>query len=297
MRLMPWIILLFIGGIWGGTFSLMKIAVSGAAQPIGIAFWQSVVSGGLLLLYTLWRHRSLRFLRYHFGLITALALLGGAIPGVLFYFAAIKVSAGVLAITVALVPILTYAMAVPLRREAFSAVRLSGVFFGTVAILLLVIPENSLPHPEVLLWVLLACLSSVCYAAENLLIDCWKTVSLGPIRTSCGMNVMSAVLLLPLALASDQFWLPELPFGRLEWVVIAIGLITAVAYTLFVYLINTAGPLFASQAGYVVTLSGVLWGIALFGESHSVWVWSAFATMLLGLALVTPRKQLTAEKG
>ena len=54
--------------------------------------------------------------------------------------------------------------------------------------------------------------------------------------------------------------------------------------------IRLAGPLFASQTGYVVTLAGVIWGIYLFGESHSAWVWGSVVVMMLGLALVTPRR-------
>ena len=47
--------------------------------------------------------------------------------------------------------------------------------------------------------------------------------------------------------------------------------------------------MFAAQTAYVVTLSGVLWGIVIFGEQHSPWIWGALAVMLIGLALVTPR--------
>ncbi len=67
--------------------------------------------------------------------------------------------------------------------------------------------------------------------------------------------------------------------------------IGAVAYSLFIYLIDAAGPVFASQTAYVVTLSGVAWGIALFGEQHSAWIWLSLIVMLAGLALVTPRKR------
>ena len=85
-------------------------------------------------------------------------------------------------------------------------------------------------------------------------------------------------------------FLPSLPFGPLEWAVIGLAVITAGAYTSFVYVINIAGPLFASLCGYLVTLAGVFWGIALFGETHSVWVWASLVVMLIGLALVTPRR-------
>jgi drug/metabolite transporter (DMT)-like permease len=55
--------------------------------------------------------------------------------------------------------------------------------------------------------------------------------------------------------------------------------------------IGLAGSVFASQTGYVVTLAGVIWGIVLFGETHSAWVWGSVVMMMLGLALVTPRRR------
>ena len=53
---------------------------------------------------------------------------------------------------------------------------------------------------------------------------------------------------------------------------------------------NRAGPVFASQTAYVVTLSGVLWGMAIFSEAHSLWIWLSLLLMMVGLTLVRPRK-------
>ena len=72
---------------------------------------------------------------------------------------------------------------------------------------------------------------------------------------------------------------------------IGLGSITAIAYTLYVFTVKNSGPVFASQVGYLVTISGVLWGIAIFGEEHSVWVWASLILMMIGLALVSPRNQ------
>ena len=68
------------------------------------------------------------------------------------------------------------------------------------------------------------------------------------------------------------------------------------ADSLYIYLIGQAGPVFASQVAYAVTLAGVLWGMALFGERHSPWIWLSLALMLAGLALVTPRKRERVPK-
>ena len=96
--------------------------------------------------------------------------------------------------------------------------------------------------------------------------------------------------MLPVALANGTLFMPTFPFGAVEWAVLGLALIATIAYTMFVTTVERAGPIFASQVGYVVTLAGVFWGMLLFGESHSAWVWVSLVTMLAGLALVTPRK-------
>ena len=45
----------------------------------------------------------------------------------------------------------------------------------------------------------------------------------------------------------------------------------------------------ASQCAYVVTLAGVLWGMLIYGEAHSTWVWASLVVMIIALSLVTPR--------
>ncbi|MCH6566672.1 MAG: hypothetical protein IH811_12505 [Proteobacteria bacterium] len=37
-----------------------------------------------------------------------------------------------------------------------------------------------------------------------------------------------------------------------------------------------------------MTISGILWGIVIFSEVHTIWVWLSVVVMMAGLALVTP---------
>jgi len=41
--------------------------------------------------------------------------------------------------------------------------------------------------------------------------------------------------------------------------------------------IKSSGAVFATQCAYIVTLSGVFWGIVIFAEEHSIRVWSSVA--------------------
>jgi drug/metabolite transporter (DMT)-like permease len=71
---------------------------------------------------------------------------------------------------------------------------------------------------------------------------------------------------------------------------LGLGIINAFAYAIFFRLVKQAGPVFTSQTGNLVTLFGVGWGILIFGDRHSIWVWLSFLTMMAALVLVRPRR-------
>ena len=87
----------------------------------------------------------------------------------------------------------------------------------------------------------------------------------------------------------------------LSWLASEAGLAIAgiafgscVAYAMFFYTIKSSGPVFASQCAYAVTISGVIWGIIIFSEQHSIWIWISVIVMLLGLVLVSPDEEAEA---
>ncbi len=102
--------------------------------------------------------------------------------------------------------------------------------------------------------------------------------------------------MIPLVMATGSFVPLAWPWGTVEWAIVGMGAINAVAYSLFIYLIAYAGPVFATQVAYLVMIFGVAWGIFIFDERHSVWIWLSLAVMLVGLALVMPRKHARAAR-
>ena len=289
-KALPWAFLLVMGTAWGLSFSLGKIAVENGAKPFGVAQFQAMFAGIVLLFISVIRRKSIQHMKDKLGFIFCVAMLGAAIPSVLFYYAAPHVPAGVLSITVALIPLMTYGFSIPLKLETFSVVRVAGLVFGVIAILLIALPENSLPDPAALPWILIACISALCYAVENIILGFKSALTVGPMRLAMGMNLMAAVALLPITILTDSFFSPSFPLQNVDYAVIGLGLITVVAYTMFVLSVALFGSVFSSQVGYVVTLTGVFWGMFIFGESPSVWMWLSLCAMIIGLALVTPRK-------
>jgi len=290
-KALPWTFLLIMGTAWGLSFSLGKIAVENGAKPFGVAQFQVMFAGIVLLFVNVIRGKSTQNMRDKLGFIFCIAMLGAAIPSVLFYYAAPHVPAGVLSITVALIPLMTYGFSIPLKLETFSVVRAVGLIFGVIAICLIALPENSLPDPATLPWIFIACISALCYAVENIILGFKSALTVGPMRLAMGMNLIAAVTLLPITILTDSYFSPSLPLKTVDYAVIGLGLITVVAYTMFVLSVALFGSVFSSQVGYIVTLTGVFWGMIIFGESPSVWIWLSLCAMIVGLALVTPRKK------
>jgi drug/metabolite transporter (DMT)-like permease len=93
----------------------------------------------------------------------------------------------------------------------------------------------------------------------------------------------------PLLYATGSFVPLGWPWGPVEWSLFGLGAVNAVAYTLFFLLVGRAGAVFSSFAANIVTLFGVFWGIVIFAERNSIWVWLSFATIMVALTLVAPR--------
>ena len=199
--------------------------------------------------------------------------------------------AGFLAISVSFIPLLTYAFAFLLRIETLSTKRVLGVLLGAIALNLLIIPENSMPQKTNVVWIIIACIAAISYAVENLIIDVKMPPDIGPVRIACGMNFMGASIVLPFSVISNQNMIPQFPLTSLELSVIGLGIINAIAYSTFIFLIRRTGPVFASQTGYIVTIGGMFWGIIIFDELYSIWVWASLIILIAGVILVSPRKR------
>ena len=75
--------------------------------------------------------------------------------------------------------------------------------------------------------------------------------------------------------------------------VLGATVITALAWYLVFEILRRSGPLFLSQFGYIIVLTGMGWGAVIFGERLSGSVWIAAALLLAGLAVLTWSKRRT----
>jgi len=293
VRWLRWLWLLFCllmaGGLWGLTPSLAKVAASEGAHPFGLTLWQGVGGGLALLALSLARGRRIELSRAHLSFYLLCGLAGTVVPTCLLFVTSRHLSAGVLAMIITMVPIITYGLALVARVDVLSVARAAGIALGLLAVGLLIVPREGLEADSTPLWILAALVIPTAYAVEGLIIALRRPPVSDEISLVAGMLLAGAAVLAPVVLATGTEVALAPPWDVVDGAIVGMIVVNVVSYVFFVYLVKISGPVFASQAGYWAMIAGVLWGMALFGERHSAWVWTAFALLLAAMTLVKER--------
>lgn len=287
-------LVLLLGSLWGLAFSFSKMAANGGVHPVSYTFWQGLGAG--LLVAAICRLRGLRirmerdYLRYYF----TIGLIGIALPNVNLVAAIAHLPAGVMVLTIPFVPLMTFLIAIGLKMERFAWLRFAGVICGLAGAALIVLPRASLPDPDAAHWFLLALATPLLYAATNVAAARLRPPDSKSLPLAGGMLLAAATILAPLVFAMDVLYMPELPVGEAEIGIAGQIVISSIAYLIFFEVLRLAGPVFMGFSGYIVTLTGIGWGVLIFGERHSPWVWGAAALIFTGLALVNLRRSASS---
>lgn len=289
--LLPIALLFLIGAMWGGFFALIKIAVIGGVEPVSYLFWFTLLSGSWLFLAGVVRGKMPRFARADMPYYLKLGLVRFTAANMILYSAQGKLPVGIMAVIMTFVPILTYAISVILRIEKFLWLRATGILLGFGGVLLIVIPKSSLPDPDLAIWVLIGfgapLLHAVAYVALS---EKSRPKNVDSFTLSSGTLLAAAFFALPLALVLGKFQLLSWPPTAGEQALLAHSVLAAVNFYAIFELIRIAGPTYMTQANFLSVGFGVVFGLVLFGESHSLFVWAAIALILAGVALVNLRK-------
>ena len=281
--------LFLIGAVWGLTFPLTKIAVIGGYRNFGIIFWSSMIATVILGSIVAVRRRTLPLHRGALGRYLFVALFGTILPSAASYTAAEHLPAGVISVCLSVGPLFALLLAVVLGIDRATWIRVLGLSLGLLGVLLITLPNASLPDPTQAIFIPLALLAVLAYAIEGVGLGRIGRDGLDPIQLLLGASIISSAVTLPIAVATNTFILPSLQVGQAEIAVALSGLANAVAYVGFVWLIGRGGPVFAVQVDYLVTGFGVIWSMLLLSENYSVWVWGALIVIFLGLFLTQPK--------
>jgi len=288
-KALPYLLLFMMGAAWGLVVSLHKIATGAGAHPVGLALWQVAVGGSVLLVITtvIARPRRIRLDVVRFSFICG--AIGTAVPSICLAWAARELPAGVVSIGLTLMPASVYGLAVLMKVEAPEKRRLSGLVLGIIGIALIVLPKTALPDASKAIYVGLIVFAAFCFSIESVYAGGYRPPNVSSMQLTCGRQFAAVTLLTPVALYTGTAIPVFVEWGPMQYMATGAGLLTAAAFSTWLYVINTAGPIFASQTSYLVTAFGLVWGIVLFDERHSLYVWASMAVLMVALTLVRPR--------
>ena len=287
----PIVLLFLIATLWGGFYVLIKMGVTGGVHPINYLFWFTFLSGFLLYMGATIRGYKPRFAREHWPYYLKLGFVRFTLGNTIFYSAQGKLSVGLMAIIMGFVPLLTYSMSLATRIEKFNKLRAVGVFLGFGAALIIIAPKSSLPDPSLVIWVLIGfgapLLHAVSYVALS---QKTRPKNVDSMTLSSGTLLAGAFFSLALALGLDVFEFFTWPLTPGEIALLIHSTLAAINFYAIFELIRIAGPTYMSQANNLSIGFGVVFGILVFDESHSILVWMAILLMVLGVGLVNLKR-------
>lgn len=282
----PAIMLLCLGGLWGLSFSLSKVAAMGGVHPFAYAWMQSTGAALFLTLVCYRRGIPFELSRGHLVFFAGAAVIGLVLPNINIITTAKYIPAGVMSTVVSTVPVLGYVLAVAFRIEGFRWNSAVGICIGLAGALLMVLPKTSLPSPDMVPWVLIAFLTPALYACSGIFSDRMRPEGTHSLAAARGMLIVASLATLPLMLAVDGFYPLMADPGPTDFAMLGQICISSVAYILYFEILKRAGPVFLSLVSYVVTLFGLFWGWVIFGEIHSAWIWASVGCVFTSMLLV-----------
>ena len=281
--------MLFVLGVsFALAVSLNRFAADGGVPFLPYVFWQSFGGGAALMLLAAALRRLPPVDFRHVRIFLSTGALNLAFPYMLLAYLAPKVPASLLSLGLALVPIMVYVLALSLRQDRFHVLRFGGILLGLAGILVVLVPQASLPAPGMAGWVALGLVPSLSYAVNAVLVARWRPQETGSLPLAGGLMLASGgYVLIVMAATGESWWAFGGSFGIGHGATIAAMANNCVSFYLVFEVIRRAGPVIFSTVNYIATLSGMGFGMWFFGDAPSGYIWGAVVLMFAGLFLVT----------
>lgn len=276
------------GAVFGLGPAIGRISHGLGLPPLGVVFWANCVAALVCLAVSFARSGLPRLSREDLKFLVAWAVILGCAYQPMTAIVAAHVEASTIALVGSSRGFIVFLLAALLALEAPSFRRFLGLGIGFGAVAIVVSMQSTSMNGADPQWLMASMILPALLALHTLLMS-WRRRTVGSCAAVGIMMGMSGLLLLPLAMATDSLFLPWGEHGARVWVVLALGLSTALALVIALDLVSFAGPVFASQMAYSQTLAGIAWGVLLLDESLTPLAWAALAIVTAGFWLVAPR--------
>lgn len=273
--------LLVLGALWGGSFLFIRVAAHDLGPFLLVELRVGIAAAALTVFA--FAARRVPKTRGLWGRMAVLGLFNAAVPFSLISAAELHLTASLAAILNSTTVLFTVFVAAAWIGSPLTRRKLLGVALGTVGVAVLV-GWDPLPLSLPVLLSVAAMLGASLSYAVGAVYTKRALAGAPPMALAIGQQTVAAALMLPLAAAT----LPgEPPSPTVVAAVLALALLcTAVAYLLYFYLIENAGPTATSTVTLVVPVFGLIFGVVLLGEPVGIGTIIGLLTVLLSVSLV-----------
>lgn len=274
---------------------IAKYAVTQGVHPLHFAFFQAL--GGFLFIAFYHKSQSaertqFEKLWHHKQYFLIAALLGIALPQVLAFYAVIHVGVGIVSLSYCLPLVVSYFISLGFKLEQFDPIRLLFLLltvFGTFIYLFK--PEYFTSNPEAGFWYLLLLLIPLSVGSANIYRTIKWPTDLSVTAIAMWINAFAALLLgiLIFQFAPDIQYLFDISLNLFGLILIQM-IFSGVSQILAFVLQKRAGPVFISQTGSVVTVTGGIFGFLVFSEHYTLSSFIGSLCIFIGVYLYSKRK-------
>ncbi len=252
---MQYLLFIITSLIWGGAFFLMKKA--------GLAFGPLTIGatttfGGAIVLWISWlvKQKTWQIRRQHLMPLLIVSLLGYIFPYAAQPFLVKLIGHGFIGMMVALVPIFTILVSIPLLGVYPSRKQFLGILIGVVCLFLMVI--DGLDRNVSWFYLFMALCVPFCYALSNTLIH-RSLHDLSPIILVALFMTTATIALSPLALIFETITVDDNFVTAIVAILLLSVFARGIAMLFFYKMIKTNGPLFAGMVTYVIPIEALMW--------------------------------------
>lgn len=280
---MDYALLVILAAMFGAAFMMTKIVVP-EVPPATIAFSRIAIAAVILFVAMLAAGQNLKSLAGHWKMVALAGLFGNAAPFFLISWGQGKVDAGLTAILMAVMPLITLVLAHFFTGdEKLNRYRVAGFCLGLLGVAVLIGFDKlaTLGNETVRQYAIMA--AACCYAIHAILS---KSLTGLPRRAvSAGVLGISAILLLPVSFYLDAPLSLSVSWTGLSMLLLLGVFPTAIGTLMLFAIVKRQGAGFLSQINFLVPVFGVLWAILLINETLPPNALLALLIILAGVAI------------
>lgn len=276
--------LFLLAAIFGAAFMLITVALE-SLPVMTIVAARLALAGAMFIIAAAWIGQSIRFPLAAWGLIVASAVLGNAAPFYLITWGQEQVDAGLAAILISIMPLMTMVLAHFLTDdERLNWNKVGGICMGLTGVIILFGFDKLLSLGDEALRQYAILGAAACYAVNVIIMK--KLTHWPRYALISAILIVSFLAVFPFALVYEQPWTVA-PTMRSLIALFLLGILSSGFGSFLRFaIVERQGAGFISQINYLIPLMAVFWAWLFLAETPEPRAFVALGLIFAGLGIV-----------